>query len=46
LVAAGYVRRPKAEKPILLQIDVKNCLKRLHLSAVLPDDLERLDAAQ
>jgi arylsulfatase A-like enzyme len=34
----------EASKPILLQIEVKNILERMHLSPALPDDLESLDA--
>jgi arylsulfatase B len=34
----------QAEKPILLQIEVKNIISRMHLSPALPDDLESLDA--
>jgi len=34
----------EAEKPILLQIEVKNILERMHLSPSLPDNLESLDA--
>jgi arylsulfatase A-like enzyme len=34
----------QAEKPILLQIEVKNILERMHLSPALPSDLESLDA--
>jgi arylsulfatase A-like enzyme len=34
----------EAEKPILLQIEVKNILERMHLSPALPDDLESLNA--
>lgn len=34
----------QAEKPILLQIEVKNMLARMHLSPSLPDDLESIDA--
>jgi arylsulfatase A-like enzyme len=34
----------QAEKPILLQIEVKNIIGRMHLSPALPDDLESLDA--
>lgn len=36
----------EAEKPMLLQIEVKNILDRMHLSPALPDDLESLDAEQ
>jgi len=36
----------EAEKPILLQIEFKNILKRMHLSPALPSDLESLDAEQ
>jgi arylsulfatase A-like enzyme len=36
----------QAEKPMLLQIEVKNILDRMHLSPALPDDLESLDAEQ
>jgi arylsulfatase A-like enzyme len=36
----------EAEKPILLQIEVKNILERMHLSPALPDDLESLNAEQ
>ena len=34
----------EAQKPILLQIEVRNILERMHLSPALPDDLESLDA--
>jgi arylsulfatase A-like enzyme len=34
----------EAQKPILLQIEVKNILERMHLSPALPSDLESLDA--
>src|SRR5262249_11205609 len=34
----------EAQKPILLQIEVKNILERMHLSPALPDQLESLDA--
>jgi hypothetical protein len=34
----------KAEKPILLQIEVKNIIERMHLSLALPNELESLDA--
>jgi arylsulfatase A-like enzyme len=34
----------EAEKPILLQIEVKNILERMHLSPALPADLESLNA--
>jgi arylsulfatase A-like enzyme len=34
----------EAEKPILLQIEVKNILERMHLSPALPNDLESLNA--
>jgi arylsulfatase A-like enzyme len=36
----------EAEKPILLQIEVKNILERMHLSPALPDNLESLNAEQ
>jgi len=36
----------EAEKPILLQIEVKNSIERMHLSPALPGDLESLDAEQ
>ena len=36
----------QAEKPILLQIEVKNILERMHLSPALPNELESLDAEQ
>jgi arylsulfatase A-like enzyme len=36
----------QAEKPILLQIEVKNIIERMHLSPALPCDLESLDAEQ
>jgi hypothetical protein len=36
----------EAEKPILLQIEVKNIIERMHLSPALPGDLENLDAEQ
>ena len=36
----------EAEKPILLQIEFKNILERMHLSPALPSDLESLDAEQ
>ena len=36
----------QAEKPILLQIEVQNIIKRMHLSQALPGDLESLDAEQ
>jgi arylsulfatase A-like enzyme len=35
----------EAQKPILLQIEVRNILERMHLSPALPDDLESLDAS-
>lgn len=34
----------EAEKPILLQIEFKNIIERMHLSPALPADLESLDA--
>jgi len=34
----------EARKPILLQIEFKNIIKRMHLSPALPSDLESLDA--
>jgi len=34
----------EAQKPILLQIEVRNILERMHLSPALPDDLESLNA--
>jgi arylsulfatase A-like enzyme len=34
----------EAEKPILLQIEFKNMLGRMHLSPTLPADLESIDA--
>ena len=34
----------QAEKPILLQIEVKNIIERMHLSLALPNELESLDA--
>jgi arylsulfatase A-like enzyme len=34
----------QAEKPILLQIEVKNMIDRMHLSPALPSELESLDA--
>ena len=34
----------QAQKPILLQIEFKNIIKRMHLSPALPSDLESLDA--
>jgi arylsulfatase A-like enzyme len=34
----------EAQKPILLQIEMKNILERMHLSPALPDDIESLDA--
>ena len=34
----------EAQKPIPLQIEVRNILERMHLSPALPDDLESLDA--
>jgi arylsulfatase A-like enzyme len=34
----------EAQKPILLQVEIKNILERMHLSPALPDDLESLDA--
>jgi arylsulfatase A-like enzyme len=34
----------QAEKPILLQIEVKNIIERMHLSPALPNELESLDA--
>lgn len=34
----------QAQKPILLQIEFKNVIKRMHLSPALPSDLESLDA--
>jgi arylsulfatase A-like enzyme len=34
----------EAGKPILLQIEVKNILERMHLSPALPDSLESLNA--
>ncbi len=34
----------QAEKPILLQIEVKNILERMHLPPTLPADLESLNA--
>jgi len=36
----------QAEKPILLEIEFKNMLGRMHLSPALPGDLESLDAEQ
>ena len=36
----------RAEKPILLEIEFKNMLGRMHLSPALPGDLESLDAEQ
>jgi arylsulfatase A-like enzyme len=36
----------EAEKPILLQIEIKNILERMHLSPALPSDLESLDAEE
>jgi arylsulfatase A-like enzyme len=36
----------QAEKPILLQIEVKKIIERMHLSPALPGDLESLDAEQ
>jgi arylsulfatase A-like enzyme len=36
----------QAEKPILLQIEVQNIIKRMHLSPALPSDVESLDAEQ
>jgi arylsulfatase A-like enzyme len=34
----------QAEKPILLQIEFKNIIERMHLPPTLPADLESLDA--
>jgi arylsulfatase A-like enzyme len=34
----------EAQKPILLQIELKNIVNRMHLSPTLPSDLESLDA--
>ncbi|MFO0990618.1 MAG: arylsulfatase [Hyphomicrobiales bacterium] len=34
----------EAQKPILLEIEIKNILERMHLSPTLPGDLESLDA--
>jgi len=34
----------EAQKPILLQIELKNIVNRMHLSPTLPSDLENLDA--
>jgi hypothetical protein len=34
----------EAEKPMLLQIEFKNMLGRMHLSPALPGDLESIDA--
>lgn len=34
----------QSEKPILLQIEFKNILQRMHLSPSLPGDLEEIDA--
>ena len=34
----------EAEKPVLLQIEFKNIIERMHLSPALPADLESLDA--
>ena len=36
----------QAEKPILLQIEFKNMLGRMHLSPALPGELESIDAEQ
>lgn len=36
----------EAQKPILLEIEIKNILERMHLSPTLPGDLESLDAEQ
>jgi hypothetical protein len=36
----------EAEKSLLLQIEVKNMLGRMHLSPALPGDLESIDAEQ
>jgi arylsulfatase A-like enzyme len=34
----------QAEKPILLQVEMKNIIERMHLSPALPSELESLDA--
>ena len=34
----------QSEKPILLQIELKNIIERMHLSPALPSELESLDA--
>jgi len=34
----------EAQKPILLEIEIKNILERMHLSPALPSDLESLNA--
>lgn len=34
----------QSEKPILLQIEFKNIIERMHLSPALPSELESLDA--
>ena len=36
----------EAEKPILLQVEIKNIIERMHLPPTLPGELESLDAEQ